>query len=191
MSSTKAVYSRCISIRKIKIFSENQDMQHRAGGIFHLSFELALLVKAFDAFVEILCGVLLIFLNPSAANQFIVQLTREELSEDPNDIIANALIHFGQSFSISAQHFGIFYLLSHGILKIILVYLLWRKKLWAYPAAIVLLFVFVVYQVYKIALTASLMMMLLTLLDVVVIALTFIEYRNQKLHKQKNEGSLM
>lgn len=155
---------------------------HKKGNIFHVSFEIALLLKALNALLEAVGGIMLIFLNPGTANQLIVRLTREELAEDPKDVIANALIHLGGSFSVSAQHFGIFYLLSHGVLKLILVYLLWRKKLWAYPAAVILLCLFVSYQVYKFILTGSTMMILLTILDVIVVILTIIEYRSQK-HK--------
>lgn len=155
-------------------------LQPQKRNVFHVSFEIALLLKALNALLEAVSGTLLIFLNPGTANQLIERFTREELAEDPKDIIANALIHLGGSFSVSAQHFGIFYLLSHGILKLILVYLLWRKKLWAYPAAVILLCLFVAYQIYKFILTGSTVMILLTLLDVVVVVLTIIEYRNQK-----------
>lgn len=152
----------------------------KLGNVFHLSFEIALLIKAFDAAVEVICGAILIFLNPSTANRLIVLLTSEELSEDPKDLVANALIRFGHNFSVSAQHFGVFYLSSHGLLKLVLVYLLWKRKIWAYPAAVVLLCLFVVYQIYKLSLTFSLLMIFITVLDLVVIILTAIEYRKQK-----------
>ena len=39
---------------------------HEKGNIFHVSFEIALLLKAVNALFEVIGGVLLIFLSPSA-----------------------------------------------------------------------------------------------------------------------------
>ena len=46
--------------------------------------------------------------------------------------------------------FGAIYLLSHGAAKIVLVTLVLRDKLWAYPWLIVLLLAFIAYQLYRI-----------------------------------------
>ena len=156
------------------------NMHEKLSNAFHLSFEAALLVKAFDATVEVIFGAILIFLNPYKASRLIVLLTSEELYEDPRDVVANALIRFGRNYSVSTQHFGVFYLLSHGILKLVIVYLLWKRKTWAYPAAIVLLCFFVIYQIYKLTLKLSPLMVFITVLDFLVIVLTIIEFRKQK-----------
>jgi uncharacterized membrane protein len=147
---------------------------------FHVSFEIALILKAINGLFEIAGGVLLTFLNQGNLNRIIAMLTQGELSEDPKDVFAAAILHFSENFSISSQHFGIFYLISHGIIKLILVVILWRKKLWAYPLTIVLLGLFICYQLYRYAVSPSVIMILLTVLDLIVILLTFIEYRNQK-----------
>jgi uncharacterized membrane protein len=39
-----------------------------------------------------------------------------------------------QGFSVGTQNFDVFYLLSHGIVKLFLVAALLKNKLWAYPA---------------------------------------------------------
>jgi uncharacterized membrane protein len=45
--------------------------------------------------------------------------------------------------------FGAVYLLSHGIAKVVVVVLVLRNKLWAYPWLIGLLLAFIVYQLYR------------------------------------------
>ena len=150
------------------------------GDIFHVSFEIALILKAVNGLLETVGGALLIFINPNTLSRIVRILTQEELSEDPNDFVANALMHLSLSFSISAQHFGVFYLMSHGIVKLILVTLLWKKKLWAYPLTMIFLTLFIFYQVYRYSISPSVMMILLTILDLVVVILTFIEYKRQK-----------
>lgn len=154
----------------------------------HISFELGLLIKTIDSLAEIIGGFLLLYLNPHRMNHFLFFLTHRELSEDPDDLIANALIRFGHSFSISTQNFMVFYLLSHGIVKIILVLLLWRRKLWVYPLTIVSLILFIAYQVYRYCIHPSAFLFILTVFDAVMIVLTYFEYKRIKNRHQANAG---
>ncbi|RJE49287.1 MULTISPECIES: DUF2127 domain-containing protein [unclassified Dehalobacter] len=143
--------------------------------IFHIGFKIGLLMKGIDGLLEIIGSILLLFLTPDRYNWLIRLLTQHELSEDPQDLFANYLIHSSPNFSFSTQHFVVFYLLSHGIIKCILVLLLWRQKLWAYPLAILSLILFVVYQLYRYTFTHSAFLILLTIFDVLMIFLTYKE----------------
>lgn len=89
--------------------------------IVHVSFEIGLLIKGIDGILEITGGFLLLYLNPNRMSHLIAVLTQHELSEDPKDLVANALIHFSHGFSISSQAFGVFYVISHGVIKCILI----------------------------------------------------------------------
>lgn len=158
-------------------------MKIRNKDIVHVSFELGLLIKGIDGILEIIGGFLLLYLNPSRMSHLIVFLTQHERSEDPKDFVANALIHFSNGFSISAQTFGILYLISHGVIKCVLIVLLWRKKLWAYPLTIVSLILFIVYQIYRYSIHASVSLLLLTAFDMIMIVLTLIEFKRMKKKK--------
>lgn len=148
--------------------------------IFHKSFKIGILLKAIDGTLEIIGGALLVFLNPARLSRVIVLMTQHELSEDPRDIIANYLIKLSSRFTTNTQYFGVFYLISHGAIKLILIILLWKRKVWAYPVTIISLVLFVLYQVYRYTIYHSIELILLTILDVIVILLTFIEYRRIK-----------
>lgn len=158
---------------KVKTFNEKNKVVHK-------SFEIGILLKGIDGVLEIIGGILLVFLNPVRLNKLIILLTQHELSEDPQDIIVNYMIKLGTNFSISAQYFGIFYLISHGIVKFILVTLLWRKKLWAYPLTIVSLILFISYQIYRYTIDHSIGLIILTIFDIIMIFLTFLEYKRMK-----------
>jgi uncharacterized membrane protein len=147
---------------------------------FHKSFEIGMLLKGIDGVLEIIGGISLKFFNPARLNKLIVLLTQHELSEDPKDIISNFMINFSSNFSISTQNFGAFYLISHGIVKFILIILLWRKKIWAYPLTIVSLIIFIIYQVYRYAYSHSIFLIFLTIFDIIMIFLTYIEYMRIK-----------
>lgn len=152
----------------------------RSKNLIHVGFELGILIKGIDSLLEILGGFLLLYFNPARLSSFIIFVTRGELSEDPKDLIANALIRFSHSFSISTQTFAVVYLISHGVIKGLLVFLLWRKKLWAYPLTIVALVLFIGYQIYRFTFRPSASLVLLTIFDAVMIVLTFLEYRRMK-----------
>jgi uncharacterized membrane protein len=62
---------------------------------------------------------------------------------------------------------------------------LWFDKLWAYPLTMAVFAAFSVYQVYRFAHTHSLALALLTVFDVLIIYLTWEEYREQKLIRHK------
>jgi uncharacterized membrane protein len=55
-----------------------------------------------------------------------------------------------------------------------------RDKLWAYPWMIAFLWVFIVYQVYRLFIRFTLGMLLLTLFDLLVVWLTVREYKRNK-----------
>jgi uncharacterized membrane protein len=148
--------------------------------IIHDSFRLGIFVKGFDGIVEIIGAVLILFITPAILNQWVKTLTVYELGSDPKDFLANHLIQFSQNYSLHTQWFGALYLASHGIIKIFLVISLWQKRLWAYPTAIIVFSVFGIYQMYRFNNTHSIGLLVLTILDVFVIILTLLEYRQLK-----------
>lgn len=148
--------------------------------IVHLGFEVGLILKGLHGFMGIVGSVFLLFLSPNRLNWLTRFLTQHELAEDPKDKVANFLITLSSSFSISTQHFAVFFLMSHGIIKCILILLLWRRKLWAYPLTIISLILFIAYQVYQYTLTGSAFLILLTIFDAVMIELTYLEYKRIK-----------
>ncbi len=145
--------------------------------VVHLAFEASLLLKGLFALCEIVGGVLAYFVTQKFLLNLVQAATQGELSEDPRDLIANYLLHQAEHLSVSAQHFAALYLLSHGVVKLALIVGLLEKKLWCYPTAIVVFGFFVVYQVFRYTFTHSLLLLLITGLDLVVIGLTWHEYQ--------------
>src|SRR5262245_39148116 len=143
----------------------------------HLLFQLSLLCKAVFAVAEILAGIGAYFVTQQFVLGLVERLTREELLQHPHDPIANYLYTSAQHFSLSTRNFTAAYLLSHGVVKLWLIVGLLRGKHWYYPLAIAVFGMFVVYQLYRFNLSHSLWLILITLVDLVVIALTWQEYR--------------
>lgn len=148
-----------------------------------IAFRISLWAKAVFAVSEIVGGVTAFFVT----KQFLVHVanvvTQGELSEDPTDLVANYLRHAARHLSLGTQHFAAVYLLAHGVIKLWLVVGLLRLRLWYYPTALVVFGAFVVYQLYRFGATHSVTLLFITALDLVVIGLTWHEYRYLRRHR--------
>ncbi len=126
--------------------------------------------------IECLGGTLLALVSTTSIVNFVNTITLNGLIEDPNDFLATHLLAFARDFSVQTQHFYAFYLLSHGLVKVLLVAGLLREKLWSYPASLIVLAMFVVYQLYRFSYTHGFGLIVLTVFDVIVIGLIWHEY---------------
>ena len=150
------------------------------------TFKIGLVLKGLDGILEVAGGILLLFLSPQAIQHLVRVLTAHELSEDPHDLIARYLLHTTSHLSHGTTLFGAIYLLSHGIAKIVLVALVLKDKLWAYPWLIGLLLAFIAYQLYRItAVHFSIGLTLLTVFDAFLVWLTWREYRSKRAQQHR------
>jgi len=145
------------------------------------TFKIGLVLKGLDGILEVAGGILLAFLSPHAIEHLARTLTAHELSQDPHDLIARYILHTASHLTTSTTLFGAVYLLSHGVAKVVLVALVLRDKLWAYPWLIALLLAFIAYQLYRItAVHFSIGLTLLTIFDAVLVWLTWREYQARR-----------
>jgi uncharacterized membrane protein len=145
------------------------------------TFKIGLILKGLDGILEVAGGILLLFLSPHAIQHLARTLTAHELSQDPHDFIATHLLHTTSHLTTGTTLFGAIYLLSHGAAKIVLVALVLRDKLWAYPWLIALLLAFIGYQLYRItAVHFSAGLTALTVFDIALVWLTWREYRSRR-----------
>lgn len=145
-------------------------------------FDVSIILKGIEAILETVSGFILFFVSTTQLNAVVNFFTQAELVEDPHDAIANYLTHTFQSLAGPTKFFGAMYLIAHGIVKVGLVAGLLRNRLWAYPAAIVIFVLFGLYQLYYLLQGYSFWLTALTVLDAIVIALTWHEYRYRKAH---------
>ena len=148
----------------------------------HEIFEISVLLKGVHALIECIGGLALVFVSTGAITGLVDTLTQEKLIENPNDFVATHLIHLMQDFTVGTQRFYAFYLLSHGIIKGFLVVGLLRNKLWAYPASLVCLGLFIVYQLYRYSYTHGAGLITLSIFDTFLMGLIWHEYRLLRRH---------
>ncbi len=136
------------------------------GSRLHTAFEIGVILKGLNGLLELIGGVLLLVFPPSALREFLVHL-----SHNPG---------IARHISPQDERFAAFYLLSHGVVKGVLVFGLLRAKLWAFPWAIGVLTAFGIYQIYRYFVVPSGWLIALTVLDVAVILLAWAEWRRMK-----------
>ena len=140
-------------------------------------FRISVFLKGAFSLIEIIAGVLVLFFPVSTITNFLIALAEDELAETPGDFVATHLLSFAQQLSVPSGFFISFYLLSRGLIKFGLVIALLKNKLWAYPSSLVVLGLFIAYQVYDIVLTFSPFLIGLTLFDLVVMWFIWREYQ--------------
>src|SRR5690348_8650723 len=87
----------------------------------HQIFIVSVLLKGTHALIEIVSGAALALVTTGAIANFAEMVTRSELIRDPDDFIANHILAWAHGFSMETKNFYAFYLLSHGIVKMLLV----------------------------------------------------------------------
>lgn len=152
----------------------------------HQAFEIGVILKGFNALLEIFLGIGLLLPIAGHITTFVVNLADRELIEDPNDFFATHVQIFSHTISPESQFFGSMYLLSHGITKGVLVLGLLRGKMWSYPASIAVLTLFILYQIIRWMRTNSVVLILLTIFDVVVIWLIWREYQRRLVEQRES-----
>ncbi len=143
----------------------------------HRLFEASLLFKGLLASIESLCG-LALWLTPNASLLWVLDwMTRNRVTQDADDPMARWFHDIAMNLPIQTQHFYAMYLLAHGGLKLGMVILLAFKVRWAYPAAMVVLTGFVVYQMSQFFHDHSPVLLGLSLFDCLMIVLVWREWR--------------
>jgi uncharacterized membrane protein len=160
-------------------------MKPQSRTILNSAFRAGITLKGIDGALEIIGGVWLWFIHPSAMNAIVRFLFQHELSRDPDDFIAIHLLRASERLLRGNTKFASLYLLSHGATKVILVVALWMNALWAYPLTIFVFGAFSAYQMYQYSHTHSMAMLLLTIFDIVLIYLTWLEWRERKALRAK------
>lgn len=148
----------------------------------HRLFQVSVILKGLHALIECGSGVALYLVSNQTIVHLAQLLTQEELLEDPRDVVAVRLLDAAQHLSVGTQSFYAFYLLSHGLVKVVLVAGLLRERLWAYPASLVALAGFIAYQLYRYSYTHGVGLLVLTVFDIVLIVLVWHEWRVLERH---------
>jgi uncharacterized membrane protein len=151
-------------------------------------FRIAMLVKGIDGALELIGGVLLLVVSQAAVQRVITDVVTHDLLGPPDGSLTRHFVAGTAEFASGDRTFAVLYLLLHGAIKVALVVALVRHWLPAYPVAIVVLGLFVVYEIYRATQTGSVLLPLLAVVDIAVIVLVIREYRALRRARNLSSG---
>jgi uncharacterized membrane protein len=151
-------------------------------------FRISVILKGAISLAEIAAGALVFFVPVSFFTGALMRFAQGELIEEPGDFIATHLATLAQHLSVESGTFIALYLLSRGLIKLVLIAALLKNQLWAYPSSLAVLGLFVAYQAYQIAMAHSLFVVALTVFDLVVMWFIWKEYHIVRLHIEEVKG---
>ena len=131
-------------------------------------FRLSIALKGLHAFAEIAGGISLSLFSTDSILRLLYRVDRHDW--------------FASHFTPNEHRYYAFYLLTHGVANLVIVVGLMRERLWAYPATFAVLSLFIAYQVQRYIYVRDPVLIILSLLDLIVMALAWHEYRLVKRH---------
>ena len=146
-------------------------------GLFHNIFDVVVVLKGLNGFVEIACGATLLSVKAGTVMELVQWLTQSELLQDPHDLLANALEHWAMNFGHDAQVLAGLYLLVHGIVKFTLAILLFKERPWVFPLALVLFTTLVAFLLHQLWIHWSWALAVFIVFDVFTIGVIAKEWR--------------
>ena len=141
----------------------------------HRAFKATLLLKGLHALVELAGGLLLYALGTGTIVRWLYGAGALR-----SDWLTMHLADLARGLSLEPGHFYAFYFLSHGAVNLALVIGLWRQKMWSYPATFAVLTTFIAFQLHRYLTTPDVGLLLLSALDLLVMALARQDYRSQR-----------
>ena len=158
----------------------------RKSPAFEAVYKVGVAIKGFDGLLELVVGVMLL-ISPQLVHVVLTGIAGE-LGEHHTHVlqfIAEYVARVDVELAKSGLTFLILFLITHGLVKLALVYCLLKEIVRAYPVSLVILSAFLVYQLYVTIINPSIGMVIFTLLDAVIIWLVWGEYRD--LRDKKDE----
>ncbi|MEO6536900.1 MAG: DUF2127 domain-containing protein [Candidatus Paceibacterota bacterium] len=150
-------------------------------------FKWSLILKGLISIGEIIAGLLLLVVPSSIILSSVAELRALAGSGASYGFIAQHLLSEVDAITAGTVVFAAIYLLSRGLIKLGLVIGLLKNKLWAYPASLVVLGLFLIYQSYQFVTAHSLFVVAISLFDSVVMYLILREWRIVRRHAAKSQ----
>lgn len=148
--------------------------------VLHWLFEASLAIKGLLCSAETLAGLGLLLTPNQLVARLVYWLRHYEIADNPDEPMVAWTMRAVEQFPVHVQAFYGWYLLAHGGLKLAMVVMLWARVLWAYPAAMVVLAGFVIYQLSGFLQSGSPFLLILAVFDLFMIGLVWQEYRALK-----------
>lgn len=139
-------------------------------------YRFGVVLKGFDGAIELIAG-LLLATAPNLLHALLGHLVNELQESQLTGFVAERVARLDSHVAAGSLIVVVIFLISHGLIKLALVYALLKEILWAYPYALGLLGLFLLYQMYVFIEKPGFVMGVFVLLDSAIIYLVWREWR--------------
>ena len=151
----------------------------------HRLFKAGIWLKGTNGALELIGGLLLATIPLSLFTKTILFLTQHDAGSSAKDWAFRELSQ-GLSQVFGESTFAIFYLLSHGAVKVGLAIALLREIRWAYPVALGVFGLLAGYEVYRFVVHPGVMMAIIIAIDLGVCALIGWHWRSESKNRSRH-----
>jgi len=137
--------------------------------------------KGIFGIIELITGFGLLLVGKKSLNNVMLWLVDLEPFERHPRLLDSTTKFIAEHILGSLHTLIALYMIVHGLVAIAVVIALVHKKLWAFPTAGIILALFIIYQIYRLALVFSLALLIFTLIDIVIIYFLRYEYKRVRL----------
>jgi uncharacterized membrane protein len=152
---------------------------------YHRLFRWGVFAKLAISFGEIVLGAALTTLSYETIQRVALFFLGNEMAEAPRDFFWEFAAKQYHAATAAPESFWAYLFISHGVVKLFLAWGLWKEKLWSFPLSAIVFSGFVIYQCYQLTYLHSSFLWLITIFDIILIALILHEYRRRKRHLKR------
>jgi uncharacterized membrane protein len=146
-------------------------------------FRISVLIKGAISVAEVVAGAVVFLVPPALVLRVAEAVAEDQLARDTDSALATHLLNAVEGYSPELRAFIALYLVSRGLIKAFLIAALLKNKLWAYPASLAVLGLFVLYQFWELYIGHSLVIIGgITAFDLIVMYFIWREYQIVKEH---------
>jgi uncharacterized membrane protein len=159
-------------------------MHHVRRILEHKIVKLVIYLKGAIGILQALAGTILLLIGPNRISTLIENSLERDV-ENPGSMIHNILVRLADASSVNIHIFIALFMIVHGFVFISAVFALIHKRMWAFPSAGLLLLLFIIYQMYRLSQEFSILMIILTAIDIIILALLSLEYKRLRMTKRE------
>ncbi len=150
---------------------------HDKEGIYDLLFRLGMYWRILYGTVRFVFGFFALRLVGTPLSELFYRLMRHEVLSDPGDLVLNVIGSFLDNHAYKVTYFLAIYFIIWGAIEVVLSINLLKKHVWAFPTSIYLIIALMVYEIYRVTRTHSLILLGVIFVDLFLIWVIRHEYR--------------
>lgn len=133
--------------------------------------------RIFYGGLRIILGLALLRVIGEPLIDIVTTVMEYELLQNTPDVLFSLISHTLSEHQFSVTYFLAFYFIFWGSVDAILSHHMLRDDIWAFPIALVLIGLFIIYSIFRFTYTHSLMLLAVIFMDIVIMWLVYQEYR--------------